>query len=328
LLFSPGYGIPQTLAPGMPAISFWLSTLWQWLLAAALIVWASLRIPHSWEESGVKKKPRRQRPENSLRAKSRTAEGLAWMERNPFFWLALQGDEASPRRVWMFVTAILAILVFAALKYGLSLVADEGMLIMTVYILHAPLKIWIAAEASRRFSEDRSNHTFESLLVTPLSAREIIGGQWLALLRQFAAPMGVVLAWEFFLMIYSSRPHFGMAEVGPMDYVPHMLLFVADAIALAWAGMWLGLVFKGRIRAILGSLMLVLLVPSVITLMIMDVLPSRMAPFLTNNTFTASNWKELQMLASLFPALLVDLMVIVWTLWYLPKNFRRLAIGR
>ncbi len=56
LLFSPVYGIfyvivyaraPITFA--FPEYSFWLSILWQWLLAANLIALASEHVPHSWE---------------------------------------------------------------------------------------------------------------------------------------------------------------------------------------------------------------------------------------------------------------------------------------
>ena len=55
-LFSPGYGIIQTMDASLtlgpfPEFSYWLSILWQWLVAAALIARASAHVPHSWEES-------------------------------------------------------------------------------------------------------------------------------------------------------------------------------------------------------------------------------------------------------------------------------------
>jgi hypothetical protein len=164
-LISPGYGIFQTmdgpLNSGLfPEYSYWLSMLWQWLVAAALIARASDHIPHSWEESAAKKKPRLPRLKLASRVKARSAKGRAWLKRNPFLWLAMQDEESSPRNVWLFVLAILAIWLIATLRLGMGGELRVGMLLVTSYVLHIPLFIWIAGQASRRFSEDRSNNTF------------------------------------------------------------------------------------------------------------------------------------------------------------------------
>jgi ABC-type transport system involved in multi-copper enzyme maturation permease subunit len=123
LMFSPSYAINQTLISIRPLapfteFSYWLSILWQWLAAAALIARASAHVPHSWEESP--KKPRVQFLKTTGRVKSRSPKGRAWLERNPFLWLALQGDEASPQNVWLFVLAIFTIWIIAALIYGMG----------------------------------------------------------------------------------------------------------------------------------------------------------------------------------------------------------------
>ena len=71
----------------------------------------------------VKKSRAVQVLKTAARVKSRSAKGRAWLERNPFLWLALQGEEASPRNVWLFVFAILAIWLIAALKLRNGLMA-------------------------------------------------------------------------------------------------------------------------------------------------------------------------------------------------------------
>jgi ABC-type Na+ efflux pump permease subunit len=328
LLFSPGYGIIQTMvSPSrFSEFSYWLSILWQWLLAGWLITRASAHVPHSWEESVVKKAPRIQRLRTSARVTSRSLKGRAWLERNPFFWLALQDEEASPRNVWLFVLAILAIWLIGVLKYGMGLMADREMAPIWTYLLHIPLMIWIAAEASRRFSEDRSNNTFEALLSTPLSARQIIHGQWLALLRQFAGPLALVLVWELFIVIYSSNEHTQWFYTPPVFW-PKMLLLVADSAALAWTGMWLGLKCKGRIRAILGSLILVLFVPWVTTLGLTTLVISSIGSG-WNSGWDYDAWRRRQVLAQLVPSLLIDLLIIGLAASRLPQNFRQLAIRR
>ena len=329
LLFSPGYGIFQTMrSPGpFTEFSYWLSILWQWLAAGALIARASAHVPHSWEES--LKKPRLRFLITTGRVKSRSPKGRVWMERNPFFWLALQGDEASPRNVWLFVSAIFTIWLIAALIYGMGVAAYEGTVTATIYVLHVPLEIWIAAQASRRFSEDRSNHTFETLLSTPLNERQIIQGQLLALYRQFAGPIALVLVWETLMervrhndWTYNSP----WLAHGTMDYWPGMVLFVANAAALSWAGMWLGLKCKGRIRAMLGSLSVVLFFPWVMSRLFMAL--ALMAITGSYTYFSPAYPEKWQTLATLVPALLVDFLIVRWAVRRLPQNLRQLAVRR
>ena len=64
-----------------------------------LIKRASAHVPHSWEESVVKKLPRIQRLKTSARVTSRSPKGRVWLECNPFLWLALQDEESNPRNV-------------------------------------------------------------------------------------------------------------------------------------------------------------------------------------------------------------------------------------
>ena len=335
LMFSPSYGINQTMVSIRPLapfteFSYWLSILWQWLAAAALIARASAHVPHSWEES--LKKPRVQFLKTTARVKSRSPKGRVWMERNPFFWLALQGDEASPRNVWLFVLAIFTIWIIAALTYGIGVATYEETVTATIYVLHVPLAIWIAAQASRRFSEDRSNHTLETLLSTPLSERQIIQGQLLALFKQFAGPIAVVLVWEAVMEIVRQNDQTYLSPWhahDTMDYWPGMALLVANAAALAWAGMWLGLKCKGRIRAILGSLALVLFVPWVITYMLVAVWPHRgLSPGTAPYNYSPDDFEHWRLMATLLPSLLMDFLIVVWVTSRLPQNFRQLALRR
>jgi ABC-type transport system involved in multi-copper enzyme maturation permease subunit len=330
LLFSPGYGIWQTIRSLGPftEFSYWLSILCQWLIAAALIARASAHVPHSWEES--LKKPRVQFLKTTGRVKSRSQKGCAWLERNPFLWLALQGDEASPRNVWLFVLAIFAIWIIAALIYGMGVATYGETVTATIYVLHVPLEIWIAAEASRRFSEDRSNHTFETLLSTPLSERQIIQGQLLALFKQFARPIALVLVWETLMEIvrHNELTNPPWYAHGTMEYWPGMVLLVANAAALAWAGMWFGLKCKGRIRAILGSLSLVLIIPWVMTYMLVAVGPHRGMYIGARPYYGSDDEEHWRLMATLLPSLLMDFFIMVWVTSRLPRNFRQLALRR
>jgi ABC-type transport system involved in multi-copper enzyme maturation permease subunit len=332
LMFCPGFGIAESLdppSPPFPASAFWLSILWQMLLAAAMIARSCGHIPHSWQDRA--KQPRRWCRKNAARPRARAVKSRAWLERNPFFWLAMQGEDASPARVWLFVVFVLAVWVVAALKYGMRMMGDEEMVPIVMFVLHTTLLIWIASEASRRFSEDRRNNTFETLLATPLTARQIIHGQWLALCKQFAGPITLVLVWEACMQIHNHHySNSGWRQGEGMDYWPRTVLLVADAFALAWAGMWLGLRSKGRIRAILAGLALVLFVPWVIKLMIISVASDLFfsTPPIPTYFSSEAHLRTLQTTATLLPALLLDLSIIVCAMKFLPRRFRRLALQR
>ncbi len=212
------------------------------------------------------------------------------------------------------------------LRFGFDDMAYDDGVTATIYVLHVPLLIWISSEASRRFSEDRRNHTFETLLSTPLTARQIIQGQWLALFKQFAGPIALVLVWEIWMQIHNSHnriPLWNQNEF--VEYWPRTVLLVADAFALAWAGMGFGLKCKGRIRAILASLVLVLFVPWVMAQMIMVLRPFTVFTTLPQNALN-SHFRTWQLMSEFVPSLLVDLLVIVWASSRLPQNFRQLAL--
>jgi len=318
LMFSPGYGAIQTMAPGplgLPSSSYWSSVAWQWLVAGLLIVAACAHVPRSWQEIAVKKRPRFRLRTTKAMSASRSQQGRRWLERNPFLWLALQGEEASRRAVWLFVGSILAFWAVAVLKFGISMVADEDSMGTWMLIMNTPLKIWIAAVACRRFSEDRSSSAFELLLSTPLSVRQILGGQWVALRKQFGAPLAVVLSWETVMAIHNFHHptyHFGPGDDSNSHW-PAILLMAADSAALASAGMWAGLRFKGRIRAILASLAGVVFIPV-----------ATFAAVCAASDAGNDVWNFFLLLR----ALVLDPLVVVLTLLSLWNNFRELASRR
>jgi hypothetical protein len=90
--------------------------------------------------------------------------------------------------------------------------------------------------------------------------------------------------------------------------------------------MWLGLKCKGRIRAILASLALVLFVPWVIKLMIVAAASVSFGPGMATNSWSVVDLRTLQTMATLVPGVLVDLSVIIWASSRLPQNFRQLAL--
>ena len=106
-----------------------------------------------------------------------------------------------------------------------------------------------------------------------------------------------------------------------------MVLLVTNAAALAWAGMWLGLKCKGRIRAILGSLAVVLFVPWVMAQLLRTMwtfgVATTLSRYALNHELQA--WENITLL---IPSLIVDLLIIGAAVSRLPRTFRQLAIRR
>jgi ABC-type transport system involved in cytochrome c biogenesis permease component len=272
---------------------------------------ASNQVPKSWQEKVMSAAPLAKFRRPHERPRRQLLAG------NPFAWLAARG-EADARLVWVFLASMAGIWLFFLwiMPSGLARkdMFDDTVVRWTDLAINTVLKVWIISEASRRFAEDRRNGAFELLLSTPLTVSQIIEGQWLALWRQFAAPILAVLAWDALLQ-WGTRGLY--RQYGDLDINEHcvaMFFLVADAIALAFAGMWLGLLTRSRNRAILLGIVLVLTMPWLVSLAL-DASPSPM-------TYTPPRFKEW---GEFVIWGLADVLVIAWAASSIGENFRRVA---
>lgn len=169
---------------------------------------------------------------------------------NPFLWLA--GRERWKRSyVWLYLGAVGGTWLWGLAAYDVLMLQTEIM-VPGILLLQTFFKVWILSEACARLSEDRRSGALELLLSTPMSTREILRGQWLALRRQFGWPLGVLavvvtvgaakaLGWRLSLM--------------------NLAVLLVDVVALGWVGMWLGLTSRNPSRAILGGVGRILVLP-------------------------------------------------------------------
>jgi hypothetical protein len=93
--------------------------------------------------------------------------------------------------------------------------------------------------------------------------RDIVHGQFLALQRQFLAPLGVTLAafLLFLLATLSDTLDQGERALCVWLYLSAMVCLVADVAALYWMGMWCALTARNPQRAVMGSMARILLLP-------------------------------------------------------------------
>jgi ABC-type transport system involved in cytochrome c biogenesis permease component len=300
----------------------WITLCWLWLLIAIFLTRASRKAPVSWQQ--VEGAPSVLTKPLKLRVR-KWSPSRVLLDLNPYHWLALRG-ETTPRAVWGFTISMFAIWVVAIMRYG-TYMWDPDVLVPTVVIINTFLKIWIVAEASRRFVEDRQNNALEFLLSTPLSQRDVIRGQWRALWSLFGLPVIAVALCEWFITHRMVARFEGTHFIGTRT----PLFLVADALALAAVALWFALKFNGRVRVMVTAFALVTVLPQLV-----DFVTEQMLSVYSNGLLAGTMWAtqprdNLELGRVKFVTLttiLFDCLVFLWASTKVNHNFRRLATER
>jgi ABC-type transport system involved in multi-copper enzyme maturation permease subunit len=197
-------------------------------------------------------------------SKTRAANRRALLDRNAFFWLAAR-DVRKHQHVWLFVLALSAVWGWCWLRYP-NFILDWAPTFLFILFMHAFIKVWFTSEVCSRFVEDRRSGAFELLLTTPFGVKEIAKGQGLALVRQFLKPLTVVVILDGALMtagvLWFSRK--SAPETYFMAIVAAVVMLIADLAALRWVAMWQSLTARSINRALVASLVRVMVLPSLL----------------------------------------------------------------
>ena len=171
-----------------------------------------------------------------------TEEKNAWrtarLDLNPYAWVS--GRQPHLDRLvalvmlgWGFVWA----LVWSRESFSVSV--DPWTINLCLMTLQYPLKLWIAGRACHRLVEDRRSGAFELLLSTPLTPKDILAGQRLALRSQFGAPLAGMFFVELLLFLM------GLPGARSMNTTATWAVFGAANIIVAgvdiWALVWVGM---------------------------------------------------------------------------------------
>ncbi|HTL55587.1 MAG TPA: ABC transporter permease subunit [Candidatus Limnocylindrales bacterium] len=245
---------------------FWYSMVTLQSLSWLCLGLASVITPRSWQDRPAGVQRLRWRERWRLWAYGDAAERLVFrrglLDRNPFFWLAAR-SRVKPALVWAFLGVLACGWVWGLAKYRRDWLG-ESVYITTAIILNFSLRVWLASEATRQLSDERRAGTLELLLSTPLTVAEILQGQFLALARQFLKPMIVLLIVESLFMWGTVSAAWARGESSGfwvLLWLTGMLMLVADLIALAWVGMWQGLIARNPSRATTTSLTRIMVLP-------------------------------------------------------------------
>jgi ABC-type transport system involved in multi-copper enzyme maturation permease subunit len=169
------------------------------------------------------------------------------LDRNPCFWLSSR-ERLKPLYGWVAIVPLSLIGYFVLTQYpGGAL--ETGLLLGCV--LHILFKVWLAGEVCQRWVWDRRSGAFELILSSPLSSREMIRGQNMALRRQFLWPcVGLMLLTLVYWFVSKSHVGAGIRRW----FLISIPIFAADCLALRWVAAWRGLTARGVDRALMASL--------------------------------------------------------------------------
>jgi hypothetical protein len=255
-------------------------TFWPGLLTNQVIVWtlmgvACALVPRTWQQ-------RRTRGTGSQRGwsyawryggvKRRAALRQKLMSRSPVLWLACR-ERWQSVMIWA-VTILLMAVVVAMLIASFTWDASFVFSMMWGYIGWAFTLLFYlgtASQASQFFVDARRSGLIELLLAAPLSGKEIVQGQWRAMLRLFAAPVILFLCIQLASTALSQQSSWRVmataAGSGPNDVLMVVtalggtIVIAANLITLCWFGMWMGMTSKSANLATLKTVLFVQVIP-------------------------------------------------------------------
>ncbi len=263
---SPAFGLYATDAAVFAAAPklFWgslaVAQTWAWLLIGL----ASWVVPRTWQDLPAAPMQRRRDWRGLWRQFSYgDAAGLKpfrkrLLDVNGYYWLAARA-RLKPLHVWL-------LLVGAAFWWLVGWHLNEGGVwldpatgIALAVILNAAIKMWVAIEAGQQLGEDHRAGTLELLLSTPLTVRDIVRGQLLALRRQFLGPLLVILGVEFTFMLMAWRKEQDSFVL--YLWLAGMAMLLADVAALSFVAMAAALTAKTPQQMILKTFFRILILP-------------------------------------------------------------------
>lgn len=297
-LSSPGYVFAST--------NIWVGTFWEALIVSQVVAWGMLLsacwlIPRTWQDRTAKSSVAAMRwrywwKYGGGNRRARLRKKL--LDLNPVMWLA-------SRERWQWVTLwIVAVSMFGGLAAMFWFEADQGAWMGWVFftaLIVLLFYLWMASQACQFFADARRTGMIELLLAAPLAGRQIVLGPWRALLNMFLLPVVILLVVQLFSAF---KTPFGvgmmsMGGVAPLtawafaliNAVAAGIVTVANLIALAWFGLWMGLSSRSARSAVLKTLLFVQIVPwFLMTFAAGMVMPLLMIPtFTSGGTVTPNN---------------------------------------
>ena len=196
--------------------------------------------------------------------------------------------------------------------------------LILLYGLHQILKVFMAIEATRRFSEDTQSGALEILLVSPLSPKAMIQGHSAAIRSSFRKPVMqlrllnglLILAALCFPRAFDFYPRGEELALFCGVVSGGAVMLSVDLLAILWFGMRSALRFRRQTRAVLVTLVLIMGLPWFSIFLSFTGIGDRIQSF-RGITIMMASW--------LGGGAILDLLMFAWCKERLTRQFRELV---
>jgi ABC-type transport system involved in multi-copper enzyme maturation permease subunit len=263
---------------GSQAHQFWRALGISAMGGCFLLACASVALPHCWQErrkGAIGRLSFLYRSKGSAARRKRLREKL--LPQHPVAWLAT-AELGNQWGAWLVVLAWAAITVCVIIvspDQAGTIMLDGAVMTGLAFCL----KVLFTLQACRFFAEGRRNGALELLLCTPLTNRDILGGQVRALWRSFFWPVLAFILISLMPVVVYLGQAIKRRDFSPLGDALGGLFFtginsvrlIVGLTAACWFGMGLALTLKRPNLAPVLTIISVLILPSVLCWL--DVVP-------------------------------------------------------
>ena len=315
--------MPLVLVSGKTVAKFWPILLGSHVCAWILLAATVLITPRSWQTGARQRGAVISRRKNKRRANA--------LSKNPVSWFS-----TNQRWRWTTFLVFLSGLVLCQTFFrGGALVAGGGQLFVWYASLLVPwlFSLALASHASRFFVDGRRTGALELLLCTPLGEKEIVRGQWQALLTTFALPVSLLIVASV-VSTYTSTVRMMTATQPSMLDLKWFLVVqsvlglfstLTGLASLAWFSMWMGVTSPKPTVAVLKAIVLVKIAPWFLIMILMALSQFFFLQIRTPGNGQIINW--ITMGATTVLIIVKDLLFIDWSRHRLLTKLRTEVAG-
>lgn len=259
---SPLFAHEMSLTAAAGALSsnmFWSAVGLQSTITLCFIGISCLALPRVWKVQSGQQPGWKERWRLWLLGtpEERRARRGRMLERNPIFWLGAR-ERYAPAIPALFIALKLTLIISLIVRYQL----EPALVVFTCALLGSDLFLRgrVAALAVSTFARERQMGTWEMLLSTPLSVKEIIEGNWMAirfhLLRVYVIFMTVVAGTGWAVVTQYEAGAKSAAVICLLG-----LISIGEFCVLGYVGMWRGMKARNPVYAAGQALLRVSLMP-------------------------------------------------------------------
>jgi ABC-type Na+ efflux pump permease subunit len=231
---------------GSSTDDFWIAFAVQFGMALAALAGACVIAPRTWkvraESAATERFRERLKHWTHGTAANRLRRRTRFLARNPWFWICYR-DRFAPLWPVLFAVTTLAVTGWCIVHYALDKGEACGAFFAALAVNDLMVRMRVAAMGATRFAEDRQTGALEMILSTPLTLREIVKGQWMAIRRTHRWVYGGLVVSYWIVVSVSLQGIADLHETMQSLFIAGLfaVLSIGDFVVIGYVAMWKGM---------------------------------------------------------------------------------------